>query len=133
MLDPIEPVAPSSVTERGTGASSTLASGCFFLMVLPYQQAAGRCSSSRTNKADKQSGDGGDEEAVKAVHEASVTRNEVACVLGPKTPLDGRLEQVAGLRQDGQQQPHNPYDPQPADTARISDPDARGNPPDQPP
>ena len=134
MLDPIEPVAPSSVTERGTGASSTLASGCFFFIaLLPYQQAAGRCSGSRANEADKESGYSSDEEAVEAIHEAAVTRNEVACVLGPKAPLDGKLEQVAGLRQDGQQQRHYAYNPQPADTARISDPDAGGNPSDEPP
>ncbi len=133
MLEPIEPVAPNSVTEPGTGASFTLASGCFFFItLLPYQQAAGRCSGSRTYEADKKGRNSSDEEAVEAIHEASVTRNEVACVLSPKASLDGKLNQVAGLRQDGQQQRHYAYNPQPADTARISDPDAGGNPRDEP-
>ena len=93
----------------------------------------GRRSSSRTNETDEKSGNGGDEEAVEAIHEAPVAGNEVACVLCPKAPLDGKLNQVAGLRQDGQQQPHNAYNPQPADTARIGDPDACDNPPNEPP
>src|SRR6476646_9820035 len=62
-----------------------------------------------------------------------MARNEPACVLGTEAPLDRRLEQVPGLRQDRKQKPHEAGRRREADTTRIGNRDRCGNPPGKTP
>src|SRR5271165_6949550 len=81
------------------------------------------------NYADEERGKGGNKEPVEAIHQSTMTWDEMARILRAEAPLDRGLKQVAGLRQDRQNTRHYPNDPQLADPARIGDRDARGNPP----
>ena len=89
---PIEPVAPSSVTRRGTGASSTLASGCLRFIGSPYQQACGRCSRSVSNGADDKSNERGHQETVQPIHKPAMARDQSTRILGAEMAFDGRFK-----------------------------------------
>src|SRR5262249_15184685 len=98
-------------------------------LTLPYQQAAGGRSNTLMTHADQERGQCGKDESVEPIHQSSMAGNAWTCFLGPEAGLDGRFKEVAGLRHDRQNTGHSPDDPQIADPARISDRDARGNPP----
>jgi hypothetical protein len=48
-----------------------------------------------SNQRGRQSGD---QKTVQSIHHATMTRNEIACVLGAETPFHGGFEQVSALR-----------------------------------
>src|SRR5579862_2796888 len=106
VLEPIEPVAPSSVTDFGTRARSGRAGFCcvFFtwptIRGLPYQQAAGRSIGPLPKQADQERNQRCDQKAVETVHQSSVTGDQAARILGAKTPFDRGFEQVASLGED---------------------------------
>ena len=81
------------------------------------------------NDTDEERGKSGNDETIEPIHQSAMTGDEMARILRAEAPLDRGLKQVAGLRQDRQNTRHYPNDPQLADPARISDRDARGNPP----
>src|SRR5271170_5502587 len=108
VLEPIEPVAPSSVTDFGARARSGLdAEGfcCAFftwptILGLPYQQALGRSIGPLPQDADQERDERCNQKAVETVHQSSVTGDQAARILGAETPLDRGFEQVASLGKD---------------------------------
>src|SRR3984957_21000122 len=132
VLEPIEPVAPSSVTDFGTRARSGLADGCCccaFFMGLPYQQALTRCIGPLPEDADQKRDERRKQKAVETIHQSSVTGYQAARILGAETPLDRGFEQVASLGKDRKHERHHPYGNKLIDPARIGDRGACGNPP----
>src|SRR6185437_9817438 len=91
VLEPIEPVAPRMVRLRTS-------------IRLPYQQAARGALQSAAREADQTAHERGGPEAIEPVHDAAVSRDETARVLDAEATLDRRLQEVAGLRRNRQQQ-----------------------------
>src|SRR6266511_1236305 len=106
VLAPIEPVAPSSVTVRSTKAGAGLSgftrNVCDFI-ASPYQQTPPWRLESAAQQPDQGGEERSGDETVEAIHQAAVSRNELARILRPESALEGRLEQVAGLRDDREQ------------------------------
>ena len=93
---------------RGSGANPIFANGRFCFIELPNKTAlpcqktpSGR-SQPLAHNANHNRRQGRDQKAVETIHHAAMARNEPACVLRAKSPLNGGLEQVAALRNDGQ-------------------------------
>ena len=101
VLEPIEPVAPNSVTERGTGCATgakstrgnpTPAAISSASSTLPYQQAACRCSNPMVNRADDEGSQSGEDESIEPIHQPSMPGDEMTGVLGAEAPLDGGFQ-----------------------------------------
>ena len=105
MLAPIEPVAPSSVTDRIAGAAenSERPSGTpTIAFTTPVARAPG--VEAAAQHADDRRHQGRRQETVEPVHHAAMAGDDVTGVLGAEPALDRRLQQIAGLRDRRQQQ-----------------------------
>src|SRR5262245_60884295 len=97
VLAPIEPVAPSSVSERspfddGFGAARTTS----VFIVLPHQQSAARHLEAAPQQSDQRGHDTCRDEAIEPVHQPAVTGDKVARILGAEPALEKGFEEVAG-------------------------------------
>ena len=80
--------------------------------------------------ADQQRSRGGDQKTVEPIHQAAMTWDKLARVLGAEMPLDSGFKQIAGLRQATEStNAITPTDGQPADPIRIGDQRFRRQPP----
>src|ERR1700723_4204344 len=99
VLSPMEPVAPSTVTERTAVAALLLRKGTA-LIPSPNHKTAANAIRAAPQKAEKcRQNDGGDE-AVKTIHQPAMAGNDVTGILAAEPALDGGLKEIAELRGD---------------------------------
>src|SRR5580704_14094091 len=108
VLSPIEPVAPSTVTERTADATALLLRNGTPLMTSPNHKTAADAIHAAPQKTENcRQNDRGDE-AIETIEQAAVAGNDVAGVLDAKSAFHGGFEQIAQLGSDrerrGQQQ-----------------------------
>src|SRR5262245_10296509 len=100
VLAPIEPVAPSSETERTESGAACIGADTDGVTGSPYQQAARRMRDTVVRDPDDQRGRKRRDETVQPIHQTAMTGNDVARVLGAEVALDGGLQKIARLRHD---------------------------------
>src|SRR5690242_14801342 len=95
VLAPIEPVAPRMVMLRSAEEArlSTSPIGTL-LRISPHQQSARRRLEAAAHKPDQSGDDRRRRKTVEAVHQAPVTGNELARILGAEAALQHRFEDV---------------------------------------
>src|ERR1700761_2822826 len=100
VLSPIEPVAPSTVTERMADATALLLRNGTALMTSPNHKTAADAIHAAPQKTENcRQNDRGDE-AIETVEQAAVAGNDVAGVLDAKSAFHGGFEQIAQLGSD---------------------------------
>src|SRR5262252_10143068 len=103
VLAPIEPVAPSSVTVRSTVDEPLHAAGKGSAFIdSPHQQTTARGIEAAARQSDEHSHHAGRQETIETVHQPAVSGDEAARILGTEPALEERLEQIAALGADGQ-------------------------------
>src|SRR5712691_2189976 len=99
VLAPMDPVAPRIVTLRGTAlATGTVrARGTDSTIASPNQQSARGSIEAAAHQAQQRCDRRRGHEPIEPIHEAAVTRNEFAGILGPETALERRFQQISDL------------------------------------
>ena len=96
----MDPVAPRIVTLRGAAIATgaVRARGTDSIIASPNQQSARGSIEAAARQAQQGRDQCGGHEPIEPIHQAAVTRNEFAGVLGPETALEGRFQQISRLR-----------------------------------
>src|SRR5579859_1604550 len=100
VLSPIEPVAPSTVTERTVLAAALLLRKGTALMTSPNHKTAADAIRATPQKTKNRRHDDGRHEAVKTIEQAAVPGNDVAGVLDAEPAFHGRFKEIAKLGND---------------------------------
>src|SRR5438270_7181843 len=100
VLSPIEPVAPRTVTVRTAEAADLLLRNGTALMFLPNHKTAADAIHATPQKTENRRQSDRRNEAVEAIQQPAMSRNEVARILDVETPLHRRLKQIAKLGDD---------------------------------
>src|SRR5438132_10550799 len=98
VLSPMEPVAPSTVTVRAAAATALLLRNGTALIVSPNHKTAADAIGATPQQPKKSRHRDGRDKSIQPIQEPAMTRDDLAGILHPKTPLHGRLEEVAELR-----------------------------------
>src|SRR6516165_4775659 len=103
VLEPIEPVAPSSVIDSSSARAAVLvwASGTT-VIGSPQQQPLRGGVGSAANDPDQGCHAGGGKETIQAIHQPAVAGNNMARILDPEPALDAGFQEVATLGDDRQ-------------------------------
>src|SRR5581483_3192241 len=109
VLAPIDPVAPSNVTLRDAcaGDACMRAFGAAAIISSPYEQSLCGGLRSGTEHTEYRADERGGKETVEPIHQAAVTGDQMACILGTKPALDGGFGDVSGLGHRREQQRHD--------------------------
>src|SRR3954471_19302142 len=101
VLSPIEPVAPSTETVRTAVAAALLLRNGTALIVSPNHKTAADAIGASPQQAKKNCRRDDRNESIQPVQQPAVTGDDLAGILHPKTPLHGRFEEIAELRNHG--------------------------------
>src|SRR6187397_1620830 len=107
-MSPIEPVAPSTLTERTADAVALLLrSGTALIFSPNHKTAADAIRATPQKTENRRQHDRGDE-AVETIHQPAMAGNDLTGILDAETPFHRGFEQIAELRSNrqhrGQQQ-----------------------------
>src|ERR1700685_1374277 len=100
VLSPIEPVAPSTLTERTPEAAALLLRNGTALMFSPNHKTAADAIHAAPQKAENRSHCDRGDKAVRRINHPAMPGNEVAGILDAKAPFHRRLKEIAKLGGD---------------------------------
>src|SRR5580704_9173087 len=100
VLSPIEPVAPSTVTERTADATALLLRNGTALMTSPNHKTAADAIHATPQKAENRRQNDRGDVSVETIEQPAMPGNDVAGVLDTETPLYRGLKEIAKLRND---------------------------------